>query len=147
MAGLTRKKIKVRSKKGKTYMRSVMVKQQDPMTLGRFMKKHGAKWVGLNMAAGSGAGIGGALGLHATKGGWGAVPGAGIGGTVSNTGALLFLRKRKKWHQEVERDMRSMGTRSPGSTAVLSGITTASQLAGAVAGGLAAHGATVRWHR
>lgn len=147
MAGLTRKKIKVRSKKGKTYMRSVMVKQQEPMTLGRFMKKHGAKWVGLNMAAGSGMGIGGVAAAHATKGGWGAPAGAAVGGIVTNVGALMFLKKRRDWHREVTRDMQAMGNRDPRAVTTLNGISRASQITGTVLGGVTAHGVHILWHR
>jgi len=145
MAGLTRKKIKVRSKKGKTYMRSVMVKQQDPMTLGRFMRKHGAKYVGLNMAVGSGMGVGAAVGYHATHSPNGMAGGAGIGHIATSLGTAMFLRKHKEMHKELERDMRAV--RNHRAIAALAGIGAASQIAGTVLGGAATHGVAVRWHR
>ncbi|TXH56200.1 MAG: hypothetical protein E6Q97_06965 [Desulfurellales bacterium] len=43
MAGLVRKKVRVRSKKGKTYMRSTMVRSEhQPLHLSEFVSRHGA---------------------------------------------------------------------------------------------------------
>ena len=65
MAGLTRKKVKVRSKSGKVYQRSVMVRAGDAVKrVGRFVSKHKG-----TIAAGAAAAAlaGGAIALNRHK--------------------------------------------------------------------------------
>ena len=72
-ANLTKKKVRVRGKGGKTYMRSMSVRTQgsSPMTAAQFAKKHGAhvlaRSVGVGAASYGGALAGGIAGAHIGK--------------------------------------------------------------------------------
>jgi hypothetical protein len=72
MAGLTRKKVKVRSKSGKTYQRSVMVRAESKssragakVTAGEALRKHGLAALTLGGAAGAGTALAGLGTFHA----------------------------------------------------------------------------------
>lgn len=58
MSGLTRKRVTVRSKKGKVYQRSMMVRSSGKMSAAEFTRRHGAKFLLGGVATGS-AGIAG----------------------------------------------------------------------------------------
>lgn len=73
MAGLVKKKIAVRSKKGKSYMRSVMVRVGDAAK--RTMKN---KHVRTALKVGATVGVA-ALAAHAARNHWGTIGGAALG--------------------------------------------------------------------
>ena len=72
MAGLTRKKVKVRSKSGKVYQRAVMVRSGakssrsvgSKVTAGEAIRKHGLAALGLGAAVGGGGAIAGLGTFH-----------------------------------------------------------------------------------
>ena len=163
MSGLSRKKIKVRGKNGKTFQRSVMVKS-DRMTSGQLLRRHAKTaalsgfGVGALAAAGTYAGthVGSHFGYKAAsreyaknpiKGPAGAhrfestqLQGAKIGNIVGGlSGAVggMLIANRNHHVQSMQRDIERNQDR-PGSWG-LAGIHTGSRVLGWGAGMIAAH--------
>lgn len=163
MSGLTRKKVKVRGKNGKTFQRSVMVKS-DRMTSGQLLRKHAKtaalSGFGVGALSGVGAYTGTLVGHHfgykvasreyarnPIKGPAGAqrfegtqLQGAKIGNIVGGlSGAIggTVIANRSQHVQSMQRDIERNQDR-PGSWG-LAGIHAGSRVLGWGAGMIAAH--------
>lgn len=163
MSGLTRKKVKVRGKNGKTFQRSVMVKS-DRMTSGQLLRKHAKtaalSGFGVGALSGVGAYTGTLVGHHfgykvasreyarnPIKGPVGAdrfektrVQGAKIGNIVGGlSGAVggMLIARRSQHVQSMQRDIERNQDR-PGSWG-LAGIHAGSRVLGWGAGMIGAH--------
>ncbi len=112
MSGLSRKRIKVRGKNGKTFQRSVMVKSSSGRVgAGEFVKRHGLKFLGAGVAGGSAGMAGFAAGWRAGT----SLPvhrraqaaaGAGLGlmgGVVSHFATVRALAKGAR-HSPMQKD-------------------------------------------
>lgn len=125
MAGLTRKKVKVRSKSGKVYQRSVMVKSgaqvtrksTGQLTAGKALRKYGLGALGLGAGAGASMMGGAMLGMHAGLRAAGrkqehksafAHAGAGAGLLAGTAGAVKLLRGARV--ERANRDITKHGT-------------------------------------
>ena len=127
MSGLTRKKIKVRGKSGKTFQRSVMVKSESGQLLRRHIKTaaiSGFAGGAISGLSGGAAGIGSTLWAHRSE--WntkiwradrnsdnhklrtGAVGAAGIlAGSAVGAGAAAAVRRQSKHWKAMRSDMKS----------------------------------------
>ena len=111
MSGLSRKQVRVRTKKGKVYQRSMMVKSSGKMSALEFTKRHGAKFLLGGVATGSAGAAGLAAGWragtslpmsHTKRGVAGATLGV-VGAFASHAMAARGLVKAAR-HSQMQKD-------------------------------------------
>lgn len=132
MAGLVRKKVRVRSKKGKTYMRSTMVRSDNgPMSLGQFAKRHGARFAAHGVATGMINGAALQRGLHGNHSGARQAVGMRLAGLAG-----VIAEANSRGGKARIRDLQRLST---GGKAAVVGAHLAAHLAGAYGGYKAAN--------
>lgn len=150
MAGLTRKKVKVRSKSGKVYQRSVMVKSGakpagrklnnlfptgPKMKTGDYIKQHSKFLVGSHLGIGALQGAGAHIGATHFKGKGDMLQRATIGALVPGAvgaGAMMLSKRGKA----AQKDFNRLGY---GQRLAVNGLNLVGGLAGAALGAGASH--------